>query len=191
MPATLKKVRKNHVRCRRRSWKSAFGTAGSEDRTNGKRCFVKYSLILLSALLVVACGGLTKDQQAAAYGAAAEKWNPATDEAFTTYESASEAATTDDERLVAVTELYSSYAGIDRIFADDLAEVQWTSDFKELAEKLIDCTNETYLLEIEVLSAVNLQEAIDLGDAADEKAESCDIIGKELEDALGMEPAKD
>ncbi len=169
----------------------SFGTAGSEVKATGKRCSVKYSLILLSALLVAACGGLSKEQQASAYSAAAEKWNPATDEAFTTYESANDAATTDDERLIAVTELYSSYAGIDRIFADELAEVQWTSDFKELAEKLIDCTNETYLLEIEVLSAADLQEALDLGYAADEKAESCDIIGKELEAALGLEPAKD
>ena len=152
---------------------------------------MKYSLILLSAFLVVGCGGLTKYQQAAAYGAAAEKWNPATDEAFAIYESASEAATTDDEELIAVTELYSSYAGIDRIFADDLAEIEWTSEFKEMAQKLIDCTNETYLLEIAVLGAADLQEAYDLSDAADEKVESCDIIGKELEAALGVEPATD
>ena len=61
---------------------------------------MKYSLILLSALLVVACGGLTKEQQATAYGAAAEKWNPATAEAEAIYEAASEAAMTDDESLI-------------------------------------------------------------------------------------------
>jgi hypothetical protein len=171
--------------------KPAFGTAGSEARTNEERCSVKYSLILLSAFLVVACGGLTKEQQATAYGAAAEKWNPATAEAEAIYEAASEAAMTDDESLIAITELYSSYAGIDRIFADDLAEVEWTSEFKNTAEKLINCTNEAYLLEIAVLSAADLQEAIDLSDAADEKVESCDIISRELEAALGMEPAKD
>ena len=169
--------------------KPSFGPAGSEARATGKRCSVKYSLILLSALLVAACGGLSKEQQASAYLAAAEKYNPAADEYYADYETAFADAATDDDRLVAVTELYSNYAGIDRIFADDLAEIEWSSDYASTAERLIDCVNEVYLLEIEVLVATGLQEAYDLADAADQKNESCDVIVDELRFALGLDPA--
>ena len=150
---------------------------------------MKYSLILFSALLVAACGGLSKEQQASAYSAAAEKYNPVADEIYAEYEAAVAAATTDDDRLLAITEMYSSYAGIDRIFADDLAEVQWSSDFANTAERLIDCVNEVYILEIDVLMATNLQEANDLADAADQKDESCDVIVDELRSGLGLGPA--
>jgi len=150
---------------------------------------VKYSLILLSALLVVACGGLTKEQQGAAYSTAAEKYNAAIVEPEATHESAIDAATTDDEGYLALLELYSAYAGISRIFADDLAEVVWTSEYEPTATRLIDCTNDTYLAEIEVLAANDLEEAIDLSDAADAKDESCDPIVDELRAALGLEPS--
>ena len=169
--------------------KPSFGTAGSEARATGKRCSVKYSLILLSALLVAACGGLSKEQQASAYLAAAEKYNAAIVEPEATYESAIDAATTDDEGYMALLDLYSSYAGISRIFADDLAEVVWTSEFEPTATRLIDCTNETYLLEIEVLAAADLEETIELSDAADAQDESCDPIVDELRAALGLEPS--
>ena len=171
--------------------KPSFGTAGSEARATGKRCPVKYSLILLSALLVAACGGLSKEQQAAAYNTAAEKYDAAIVEPEATYESAIDAATTDDDGLSALMELYSSYAGISRIFADDLAEVVWTSDVKPVVTRLIDCTNDTYLLEIEVLTASNLEEAIDLSDAADAKQKSCDAIVDEVLAALGLERSLD
>ena len=149
---------------------------------------MKYSLILLSALLVVACGGPTKEQQASAYLAAAEKYNPAADEFYADYEAAFDSAATDDDRLFAVTELYSNYAGIDRIFADDLAEIQWSSDYAGTAEQLMDCVNEVYLLEIEVLMATDLQAAYDLAEVADQKDESCDVIANELRAALGLDP---
>ena len=148
---------------------------------------MKYALIVLCALLV-GCGGLTKEQQATAYNTAAKKFDAAVVEVEATYESAIDAATTDDEGLLALMELYSSYAGISRIFADDLAEVVWTSEFEAKATSLIDCTNETYLLEIEVLTANDLQEAIDLADAADAKDKACEPILKELLAALGLKP---
>jgi hypothetical protein len=169
--------------------KPSFGTAGSEARATGERFSVKYSLILLSALLVVACGGLTKEQQAMTYSAIADKYNTAIDQAEAVYEAAIDVATTDDDGLLAITELYSTYAGIDRIFADELAESAWSSEFEVQVGNLIDCTNEVYLLEIDVALATELQEAIDLSDVADEKMGACGLIVDGLRSSLGLPPA--
>lgn len=149
---------------------------------------MKYALVVLCALLV-GCGGLTKEQQATAYNAAANKYDSAVDAANADYDAALDVATTDDEKLLAITDMYSTYAGIDRIFADALAEISWTSDFSVTAERLADCVNETYLLEIEVLAATELQEAIDLAKTADDNDASCDLIADELKAALGLEGA--
>jgi hypothetical protein len=47
---------------------------------------------------------------------------------------------------------------------------------------------ETYLLQLEVLSAVDNQEAIDLSEVADENHESCRLINDSFRTMLGLGP---
>ena len=168
--------------------KPSFGTAGSEARATGKRCPVKYALILLSALLVSACGGLTKEQQGTAYNNAAVKYDAAAEEAYAAYKAAYEIVTTDDEGLEAITDLYSSYGGAVFVYIEDLEAIAWTSEFNGNAQSMISCMRETYLLQLEVLSAVDIQEAIDLSEVADEKHESCRSINDSFRTMLGLGP---
>jgi hypothetical protein len=171
--------------------KPSFGTAGSEVRATGKRCSVKYSLILLSALLVAACGGLTKEQQGAAYNDAALKSDTVNEEAYAVYESAFDAATTESENLQVLQDLLSAYAGADRQLVEDLEGIAWTSEYVDTSGRLISCINEVYLLEIEALAATEFAEADALADTALEKSSSCDSIGDELRSLLGLEPVTD
>jgi len=167
--------------------KPSFGTAGSEARATGKRCSVKYALILLSALLVSACGGLTKEQQLDAYNEVVNEFNSAVDQAFKTYESAADAATSEDEGMQALSELYSTYAGAEFSFANALEEIAWTSDLKGPSGELIACSREVYLLQLEVIAATNLDEGNNLADAADAKSKTCDAKVATLIDALDAE----
>ena len=171
--------------------KPAFGTAGSEDRTNGKRCFVKYSLILLSALLVVGCGGLTKDQQANAYNNAGLKYDAAGNEAYADYETAYDIATTDAEGLQALTDLYSSYAGATFVYIEDVEAIAWTSEFNDKAQSMIACMRELYLLQMDVLAAADSQEAFDIAGLADAKEDSCVSINDSFRTMLGLDPVTD
>jgi membrane protein required for beta-lactamase induction len=152
---------------------------------------VKYALILLSALLVVGCGGLTKEQQATAYNDAALKYDAVAEEAFATYETAFDAATTDSEDLIVLQDLFSAYAGADRKLADNLEAIEWTSEYVGTLRRMINCINEVYLLEIEVVAATSFQEANDLADVALEKSSSCDAIGDEIRNLLGLDPVED
>jgi hypothetical protein len=152
---------------------------------------VKYSLILLSALLVVGCGLFTKEQQGNAYNNAGLKYDAATEEAFTAYKAAYEIATTDDEGLQALRDLYSSYGGSVFVYIEDLEAIAWTSEFNDNAQSMIACMREVYLLQLEVLAAVDNQEALDLADVADEKHESCRSINDSLRTMLGLSPVTD
>ena len=148
---------------------------------------MKYSLILLSAFLVVACGGLTKAQMGAAYNEAAGKWNPSVDEAEAAYDAALDVATTEDQGLQALKNLYSVYAETELAFIADLRAIAWTPEFVDGSEKLITCINDTYLLELKVQDATELQEAIDSAEAALKKDKSCDAITEDLANSLGLE----
>ena len=148
---------------------------------------MKYSLILLSALLVVACGGLTKEQMGAAYNEASNKWNSSVDEAEAAYNAALDVATTEDQGLQALKNLYSVYAETELAFITDLRAIAWTPEFVDGSEKLITCINDTYLLELKVQDATELQEAIDSAEAALEKDKSCDAITEDLANSLGLE----
>jgi hypothetical protein len=171
--------------------KPAFGTAGSEARTIRKRCFVKYSLILLSALLVVACGGLTKAQQGNAYNDAAIAYDEAREEAFTTYETAWDASTTDDEGLVALTVLYARYADATSTYRETIEAIKWTPEFIETAQSMITCMREVTLLQLEVLTATDTQGALDLSDTADAKSNVCGSINESFRTVLGLGPVSD
>ena len=149
---------------------------------------MKYSLILLSAFLVVGCSFFTKEQQANAYNNAAVKYDAAAEEAYATYKAAYEIATTDDEGLQAITDLYSSYGGAVFVYIEDLEAIAWTSEFNDKAQSMISCMRETYLLQLEVLSAVDIQEAIDLSEVADENHESCRSINDSFRTMLGLGP---
>ena len=148
---------------------------------------MKYSLILLSALLVAACGGLTKEQQLNAYNEIVAEFNETVDLALKTYESAADAATTEDEGIQALSELYSTYAGAEFSFANALEEVAWTSDLEGPSGELIACSREVYVLQLEVIAATTLEEATNLADAADAKSNSCDAEVEALIDALDAE----
>lgn len=152
---------------------------------------MKYSLILLSAILVVACGGLTKEQQGTAYNDAALKSDAAYEEAYATYGYGFDAATTESEVLQVLHDLFSAYAGASRQLIEDLEGIAWTSDYVDTSARLISCRNEVYLLESEVLAATEFAEADALADAALEKNSSCDSIGEELRNLLGLEPITD
>ena len=167
--------------------KPAFGTAGSEARTIRKRCFVKYSLILLSALLVVACGGLTKEQQLDAYNEVVGEFNSSVKRAETVYETAIDSATTDEEGTQALSVLYSDYAAAEFLFANKLEAIAWTSDVQGPSSDLITCSREVYLLQLEVISVTNFEEANELADAADAKSATCDAKVAALIDALDAE----
>ena len=88
--------------------KPAFGTAGSEARATGEGSSVKYSLILLSALLVVACGGLTKVQQGDAYLRAAGKVNAVWKNAGAERQLSVDNSYTESTDLEAITNYYST-----------------------------------------------------------------------------------
>jgi hypothetical protein len=148
---------------------------------------VKYSLILLSAFLVVACGGITKGQLATSFQLAADKSDAATTSAETDYESAMAMATTETEKLQALADLYSAYAGSDRIFADEIAEIQWAPEFVSASEQLITCIDDSYLLQLEVVMSEELQEALGLADSADEKSTTCTALAQELGKSLGLQ----
>lgn len=149
---------------------------------------MKYSLILLSALLVVACGGLSKEQQATAYNDAALKYDAAGEAAYADYETAYDIATTDGEGLQALTDLYSSYSGATFMYVEDLEKIAWTPEFSDDAQSMITCMQELYLLQIDVLSASDNQEALDISDVADAKEESCLSINETFRSILGLDP---
>ena len=149
---------------------------------------MKYSLILLSAFLVVGCSFFTKEQQANAYNNAGLKYDAAGNEAYADYETAYDIATTDGEGLQALTDLYSSYGGAVFVYIEDLEAIAWTSEFNGNAQSMISCMRETYLLQLEVLSAVDIQEAIDLSEVADENHESCRSINDSFRTMLGLGP---
>ena len=149
---------------------------------------MKYSLILLSAFLVVGCSFFTKEQQANAYNNAGLKYDAAGNEAYADYETAYDIATTDGEGLQALTDLYSSYAGRTFVYIEDVEAIAWTSEFNDKAQSMISCMRETYLLQLEVLSAVDIQEAIDLSEVADENHESCRSINDSFRTMLGLGP---
>jgi hypothetical protein len=167
--------------------KPSFGTAGSEARATGKRFSVKYSLILLSAFLVVGCGGITEEQLATPYQLAADKNDAAIASAETDYESAMAMAATEIEQLQALADLYSAYAGSDRIFADEIAAIQWTPELVSASEQLITCIDDSYLLQLEVVMSEDLQEALGLADSADDKSTTCTVLAQELGKSLGLQ----
>ena len=107
---------------------------------------MKYSLILLSALLVVACGGLTKEQQLDAYNEVVGEFNSSVKRAETVYETAIDSATTDEEGTQALSVLYSDYAAAEFLFANKLEAIAWTSDVQGPSSDLITCSREVYLL---------------------------------------------
>ena len=171
--------------------KPAFGTAGSEARTIRKRCFVKYSLILLSAFLVVGCGFFTKEQLGNAYNNAGLKYDAAGNEAYADYETAYDIATTDAEGLQALTDLYSSYAGATFVYIEDVEAIAWTSEFNDKAQSMIACMRELYLLQMDVLAAADSQEAFDIAGLADAKEDSCVSINDSFRTMLGLDPVTD
>jgi len=134
----------------------AFGTAGSEARTNRERCSVKYSFILLSALLVVACGGLTKEQQGDAYLGAAGRVNAAWDNAEVEYRSAIENSYTESTDLEAMTNFYSTVSAADLDFIKDPQAVKWSDVYSDTAGRLISCMNELYVIERNVKLRISL-----------------------------------
>lgn len=172
-------------------YKPAFGTAGSESRTNRERCSVKYSFILLSALLVVACGGLTKEQQGDAYLGAAGRVNAAWDNAEVEYRSAIENSYTESTDLEAITNFYSAGSAADLDFIKDLQAIKWSDVYSDTASRLISCINELYIIERDVMILTDLQAAINQANKADEKNQNCRGIANELRISLGLDPVPD
>jgi hypothetical protein len=75
----------------------------------------------------------------------------------------------------------------EQTFIADLRAIAWTPEFVDGSEKLITCINDTYLLELKVQDATELQEGIDYAEAALEKDKSCDAITEDLANSLGLE----
>ena len=152
---------------------------------------MKYSLILLSAFLVVACGGLSKEQQGTAYNDAAIKYDLAREEAYATYETAWDASTTDDEGLTALTVLYGRYADATSTYRKTIEAIKWTPEFIETAQSMITCVREDTLLQLDVLTATDTQEALDLSETADAKSNVCASINDSFRTVLGLGPVSD
>ena len=152
---------------------------------------MKYSLILLCAFLVVACGGLTKAQMGAAYNDAALRYDAVSEEAFAIYETAWDASTTDDEGLEALTDLYSTYSGATFTYVKEIEAIKWTPEFIETSQSMITCMRDVYLLQLEVLAATDAQGAIDLSDTADAKADVCRSINDSFRTMLELGPVSE
>ena len=153
--------------------KPAFGTAGSEARATGEGSSVKYSLILLSALLVVACGGLTKVQQGDAYLRAAGKVNAVWKNAGAERQLSVDNSYTESTDLESITNYYSTGSAADLAFIKDLQVIEWSDDYSDTASRLISCMNELYVIERDAILATDLQTAIDQEKKADEKKQNC------------------
>jgi len=151
---------------------------------------VKYALILLCAL-VVGCGGDAKEQQATAYNLATDRYDAAISAADAVYVSAMAIATTEIEQLEALAELYSTWAGSERNFVDELVAIEWTEEFAQSSANLVACIDDAYLLELEVVMSEEYQEALQLADVADEKSSSCNLLAQELGKALGLQVGSD
>ena len=147
---------------------------------------MKYVLIVLCALLV-GCGGLTKEQQLNAYNEVVREFNATVKQAEAVYKTASDSATTDDEGTQALSDLYYDYAGAEFLFANKLEAIAWTSDLQGPSSELIACSREVYLLQLDVISVTNFEEANDLADTADAKSATCDAKVAALIDALDAE----
>ena len=152
---------------------------------------MKYTLILLSALLVGACGGLSKEQLGTAYNDAAVKYDRAREDAFATYETAWDASTTNDEGLTALTVLYASYADATSTYRETIEAIKWTADFIGPAQSMITCMREVTLLQLEVTTATDIQGALDLADTADAKSNVCGSINDSFRTVLGLGPVSD
>jgi hypothetical protein len=147
---------------------------------------VKYALILLCAMLV-GCGGDTKAQQATAYELATDNYDAAISAADEVYVNTMAIASTETEQLEALVDLYSTWAGSERIFVDELAAIEWTAEFSESSANLIACIDDAYLLELEVVMSEDYSEALQLADEADKKNVSCNLLAQELGKSLGLQ----
>jgi hypothetical protein len=100
-------------------------------------------------------------------------------------------ATTEIEQLEALAELYSTWAGSERNFVDELVAIEWTEEFAQSSANLVACIDDAYLLELEVVMSEEYQEALQLADVADEKSSSCNLLAQELGKALGLQVGSD
>jgi len=140
---------------------------------------------------VVACGGLTKEQQGDAYLGAAGKVNAAWDSAWAERQLAVENSYTESTDLEAITNYYSAGSVADLAFIKDLQAIEWSDSYSNTASRLISCMNELYVIERDVILRTNMQAAIDQANKADEKNQNCRGIANELRISLGLDPVPD
>ena len=145
----------------------------------------RFSLFLIVAIVSVSCGGLSKQDQAEAYLAAASK-----------FDAARSVLREQNENLPNTVEWATiqnhndSMAKSMLALSTDLAAINWTAEFTGVANQLIDCEYDRYALWQKVATAPNIESAYAPSDSAYELYFECIEIAKQLRRDLGLPPTE-